>query len=486
MSNIVQSLQNLITPELLGKAAVKLGESSDSISKAGKGIVASLLAEVVEGGENSRMDRELRQAGDSFSSISASLGDIFDGNISDSAKSIGANFLGLTLGDKLGDFSALISKDYKLGTGSTNSLIGMIAPVVSSGLGNIMKTQSLDINGLIKGLADEKDSIIPSIPNGMAKILGLGSLTLLGNKIISGASNLATGVADGAAGAVSGAADAAAGAVSGVAKGASNALGGVADGAADAVSDVAKGASNVVGGVADGAADLTKGAVKTTSSFLSWLLPLLLVIGGVLLLIAVWRSCGDKDKGDAATSGDNIENVDSTSTDSSATDANAGEKVATQVTLPSGATIDAFKGGIEDQMVNFLNSDDYKNATEEELKEKWFNFDEVNFIFGSNSELTPESEKQISNVIAIMKEYPEAKIKLGAYTDKVGDDANNKALSQKRADYLAKRLGDAGIAGQITGAEGYGEKYAKVAEDASDEERAADRHMSLRFTKGGE
>ena len=140
--------------------------------------------------------------------------------------------------------------------------------------------------------------------------------------------------------------------------------------------------------------------------------------------------------------------------------------------------MNAYKGGIEDQVVAFLNSDEYKNADEAALKNKWFNFDNLNFEFGT-TKLTPESQVQLDNLKAILAAYPDAKVKIGAYTDKKGDDAGNKALSQKRADAVKAALGSA----QVTGAEGYGEEFATVAETASDKEREADRKTSIRFTK---
>ena len=86
---------------------------------------------------------------------------------------------------------------------------------------------------------------------------------------------------------------------------------------------------------------------------------------------------------------------------------------------------------------------------------------------------------QLDNLKAILAAYPDAKVKIGAYTDKKGDDAGNKALSQKRADAVKVALGSA----QVVGAEGYGEEFAKVDEKASDKEREADRKTAIRFVK---
>lgn len=162
---------------------------------------------------------------------------------------------------------------------------------------------------------------------------------------------------------------------------------------------------------------------------------------------------------------------------------NATDKVKEAFTFGDGISINAFKGGIEDQMIKYLNSGDYADADDEDLKSKWYDFDNIQFVFGKTDELEEGSEVQLENISEILKAFPESKIKIGAYTDKKGSDAVNKDISQKRADYIKQRLSELGVGEQITGAEGYGSEFATVPEDASDEERAADRKMSLRFSK---
>lgn len=207
--------------------------------------------------------------------------------------------------------------------------------------------------------------------------------------------------------------------------------------------------------------------------FLKWLIPLLL-----LLLIGwlLWNWLGKKDKEEVVV--DDTEIVDSIVIDSST--ANVREEATYDL---DGLSLTGYRGGLEDQLVTFIKSDDYANGTEETFKDRWFNFDNVNFVFGTTDQLEPGSEVQLNNLSAILKKYPDAKIKIGAYTDRVGDDANNKDISQKRADFLKAELGKLGVGAQVVSAEGYGEEFATVDEAASDEERAADRKMSLRFTK---
>lgn len=148
-----------------------------------------------------------------------------------------------------------------------------------------------------------------------------------------------------------------------------------------------------------------------------------------------------------------------------------------------GTKLKVSPNGLEQQLVNFLTSGDYEKANDEELKNKWYDLNSVNFLMGSSSELEKGSETQLANLVAILKAFPEAKIKIGGYTDKTGNEDNNKKISQSRADFIKSELEKAGVGAQVVSAEGYGSEFAKVAADASDEERASDRKMSIRFTK---
>ncbi len=152
-----------------------------------------------------------------------------------------------------------------------------------------------------------------------------------------------------------------------------------------------------------------------------------------------------------------------------------------EVTLPGGATLQAYPGGIEDQLVKFIGSD-YKTADEEQLKTKWFNFDDLNFEFGT-TKLTPSSKRQLDNIVAILKAFPDVKMKIGGYTDKKGDDAANLKLSDSRAKAVQEALKAAGVGDQVPEAEGYGETQATVDENASDEARAVDRKTAVRLLK---
>lgn len=212
------------------------------------------------------------------------------------------------------------------------------------------------------------------------------------------------------------------------------------------------------------------------STLLKWIVPL------ALLLYSGWYVF-KIDKNEDIEPFRNMAITDSISENNSEKDtlsllANASKEIDF-----NGTKLKGFPNGFEQQLIDFLQDGNYANATNEQLKEQWFTFDNVKFVFGKSDEITQESQGQLQNLATILKAYPDAKIKIGGYTDKKGNDEGNLKLSQVRADFIKAELTKLGVGSQIVAAEGYGEKFATVDENASDEEREADRKMSIRFEK---
>lgn len=195
------------------------------------------------------------------------------------------------------------------------------------------------------------------------------------------------------------------------------------------------------------------------------LLPVLLTAAaGIILLLWLMKGCGAKKEETVAPV------VHDTTVKKEVVTV---VKEALKVKLPNGVELDAYKGGIEDLLVAFLNDPAALPG-----KDNWFDFNDLNFKFGT-SEIVPESRKEVDNIIQILKAYPKAKIKVGGYTDKVGDEAANKKLSGERATAVATALKDAGVGAQVEGAEGYGSEFAKYPADAPEVDRIKDRRVSV-------
>lgn len=197
----------------------------------------------------------------------------------------------------------------------------------------------------------------------------------------------------------------------------------------------------------------------------SWDVPLWFAFGTIVIILIIIKGCSaDTSSNTSALSGTTPASTEQTSVTS------------IKVKLPDGTELNAYKGGIEDKLVAYLNSTAPADSIS---KGRWFDFDNLNFKTGS-AEITDASMQQVQNLSAILKAYPKVSLKIGGYTDKTGNEQENQKLSQQRADAVQEALKKTGAVNtQLAGAEGYGSQYAKAAADAPDEERQADRRISV-------
>ena len=144
----------------------------------------------------------------------------------------------------------------------------------------------------------------------------------------------------------------------------------------------------------------------------------------------------------------------------------------TRIGLAGGTDIEAATDGVEGKIIAFIND---PGAVID--KTVWFNFDRLTFETGSTT-LTAESKAQIDNVVAILNAYPAVKVKVGGYTDNVGDPQANLDLSGNRATKVMEAIVRGGIAADRVEAEGYGDQF-PVADNATDEGRALNRRTSI-------
>ncbi|NML20533.1 DUF937 domain-containing protein [Pseudoflavitalea sp. G-6-1-2] len=424
--NLLDSVKGLFTNDLISKMASSFGESEGGIQKAISGAVPAVLTGLLNKGSSADGAASLLNLSKDAASggIMSNLGNLLGGG---TLLTKGMDMLKGLFGDKTNAITSTIANFAGIRESSASSLLSVAAPAALGSLGKQVTQSNMGVSGLTSFLAEQKDSILKAVPSGLniAGALGLGSLGDLGSK-----------------------------------------LSGLVGGAAGSVKHVAGQAS----AYASDTAEKAKGGAK-------WLWPLLLALLVILALIYFLRGKGKKDDGMATTTEQvatdtSTANTGTTTTPPAAPAAPVMESI--KVKLPDGTELDAYKGGIEDKLVAFLNDANSKGG-----KDVWFDFDNLNFKTGS-ADITDESMVQVSNIAAILKAYPKLKIKIGGYTDKSGDEKLNMKLSQDRANAVDKALKAKGAnAAQIAGAEGYGSQFAKAAATAPDEERKLDRRIAV-------
>ncbi|WP_449398900.1 DUF937 domain-containing protein [Chryseobacterium wanjuense] len=431
--NVIDLIKGQLGPALTTQAASQFGESESGISKAIGGLLPAIVGGLANNSDNPGVLDAISNA-----SSSGILGNLMGES---SNNSIISSLLSSIFGDKLSGLVNTIATYAGISNNSSSSLLNLVTGATVGSIGKYAADNNLDRSGISSLLNDQKGIVSTLLPAG----LSLASLNI---------GDWAKGYKF--------------------------------DNDNDTIKTTASEEPKI---------EVTRSTTPTGTfpernnnegggSIWKWLLPLLLLIAAGYFL---WKQCDKKTTTTTTTGTDSAGTVQDTAAAVSSSDTTAAtastSKVDENIDL-NGTALKGYKGGMEDQMITFLKSDGYKNAANDEaLKDKWYDFDHVNFKSGSGNQLEAGSEGQLQNLVAILKAYPDAKIKIGGYTDKTGNEAVNLKISKERANFIKEWLGKQGVGAQVLEAEGYGSKFAKVDASASDAERASDRKMSVRFAK---
>jgi outer membrane protein OmpA-like peptidoglycan-associated protein len=144
--------------------------------------------------------------------------------------------------------------------------------------------------------------------------------------------------------------------------------------------------------------------------------------------------------------------------------------------LPRGITLRLPSLGVESKLLGYIEDPRVSVDTE-----TWFSFDRLEFETDSAA-LKPSSREQLQNIADILRAYPDVRVKIGGYTDNVGDEVYNLKLSADRANNTINEIANLGIERSRLEAEGYGENH-PIADNATPEGRQRNRRIDIRVTK---
>ena len=439
--NIIDLIKGQLGSALVTQAASQLGESESGISKAIGGLLPAVVGGLANNSDNPSVLDAIKTA-----PSQGVLGNLL-GLTSDNTWVQG--LLTSIFGDKLSGLVNSIATYAGISNNSSASLLNLVTGATVGSVGKYAADNNLDESGISSLLNDQKGIVSSLLPAG----LSLASLNVgdwaKGYKFDNDNDTIHTPLTTPISTPTS--------------------------------HDEPK--IEVTKSVADGGTFPDRPTTTSDGgSIWKWLLPLLLLVAAAYF---IWKQCEKKETTATTTVvGDSLSTTtDTASMQNDTASAITTAKVDENIDL-NGTVLKGYRGGMEDNMITFLKSGSYASAADDAaLKDQWYDFDHVNFKMGSATELEAGSQGQLENLVAILKAYPEAKIKIGGYTDKVGNEAANVKLSGERATYIKDWLAKQGVGAQVLGAEGYGGKFATVDASASDAERAVDRKMSVRFAK---
>lgn len=420
--NLLSAVNNVFNGDFLNKAASAFGENEADIQKAVSGAVPSVLTGLLSKADSADGLQSIldiaKKAGSSglLGNLSGLL------NTGDNAFSGITSLVGNLLGDKLRGIANVIAGFSGIKQSSASSLLNTVAPAALGILGKQASDSHLSVSGLASLLSSQKDSILSAIPSGLniGEALGLGSLAGIGSKL--------------------------------------NSLFSAPEPAHVSHSTHAEVHDSHTG----------HGHDEHNSKKPNWFVPGLLAIAAFVIVLYAFKGCS----GDHGTETNLKHETTEVKHEEHKTEVPATPvRASLKVKLPDGTELDAYKGGIEDQLVAYLNSNEGIS------KEKWFDFDDLNFETGSAT-ITAASLKQVQNIAAILKAFPKVKIKIGGYTDNTGDSTANVKLSQSRADAVFAKVKELGSEKQLDGAEGYGPAHF-VAPNDTEENKKKNRRISI-------
>ena len=399
MTQFYNSLNGLISSEMVNKVAKTVEEKPENVQKAISMIIPSLLALYLKT-HNPNVNNIVREAGNL--NLLNAVDDICNEDLTADRARLSDNFLQEMVGDRAASLTAPIADHAGISKVAANQLIYMMSALVVAYLGERFKKDKLSETQLLDEIRKAKPDFAAKVP---AEVVSAFDLAYI---LRTGSSN----------------------------------------------------SVNV--------------EEKKSNRWLVWLIAVLALL---LLLFFLWRSCKDEIR---------TETVGVTQTISSEVN-KAVEEVKdmefVDINLPDGKSIHVKRGSIEDKMIRFLNSDEYKTASNDELKKKWFEFENVDFEFNSSDKLISGAEEEIDNIAAILKSYKDTKVEIAGFADKKGTDEVNMNISQQRAKTIESILEKKGLTSQIVKTEGLGEKYAEHSESETNDQRAQDRDFALRFVK---
>ncbi|WWO95781.1 MAG: OmpA family protein [Candidatus Dasytiphilus stammeri] len=180
---------------------------------------------------------------------------------------------------------------------------------------------------------------------------------------------------------------------------------------------------------------LAQEVIKKRSNVIIWLLPLLVIS----LLFLYWYFQPLHKKESKQISNTPLHKLTSV-------------KVGNITTLPDGVTISMQNDSVEAKLLKFI-----QDPTQKISDKLWLNLDYLVFD-RTQDDAKIEAKTHLQNLAAILKAYPNVKIKIGGYTDSIGGTENNIVSSQARAESVRKELIDLKIAPERVLAQGYGDK----------------------------
>jgi OOP family OmpA-OmpF porin len=181
-TNLSENITSQLTPQMIQKVSVFLGETPGQTQTAVDRSISTLLAGLMHlsssGAGPIQLLNLINQA--NYGSLLNNLSGLLeDGNTAQSLMTSGQEILNALFPGKLSAVSEIIATTSGVTNTSASSLLSLVAPVVVGVLGRVRSMQGLNAVRLATLLMNQKEGIVKFAPEGLAGVFGLNSMAEL-------------------------------------------------------------------------------------------------------------------------------------------------------------------------------------------------------------------------------------------------------------------------------------------------------------------
>jgi outer membrane protein OmpA-like peptidoglycan-associated protein len=175
MSNdLLASLNGLLTPDLLGKAASVLGDSEPAVSKGMSAVFPVLLGSLAnrsaDPGFASTLFNLVRDPANDGSLLGNVAGLLSPGAASSPMGLLGGKLLNSLFGNNLGSLGTSLAGYAGVKPSSASSMLSFAAPLVLAMLGKAVKSGNLNLSSLIGLLTGQKSTYAAALPGPLSRL----------------------------------------------------------------------------------------------------------------------------------------------------------------------------------------------------------------------------------------------------------------------------------------------------------------------------
>jgi OOP family OmpA-OmpF porin len=178
MSNILDSVRDYLSPELLGEAANIYGENEAGIAKAIGSLAPTILAGLLEkSGDSHAIDNIFSTLRNFNPAILDNLGSLLGGgNLShNDPKDDSGRLLSVIFGAKVPAITNAVASFSGIKQSSASSLLGLAGPLVMALLNKKISAEGLNASKLVGYLLSQRNTIVSLLPAGVGSLLGMAN-----------------------------------------------------------------------------------------------------------------------------------------------------------------------------------------------------------------------------------------------------------------------------------------------------------------------